>query len=258
METVLDVGKVFSQGKLAEGIYSMWIETAAAKNACGGQFVNLYLKDPTRLLPRPISICDVDREDRRLRVVYRIAGAGTKALSALGFRDEIRLMGPLGNGFPETEETQKRVVLIGGGIGIPPMLLLAKKYGESATAVLGYRDADTFLLSDFKESGCGILLSSDDGSVGTKGTVIDAIEEADFTADVIFACGPKPMLSGIRGFARKKNIPCYVSMEERMACGIGACLGCVTPSADKDAHSHVCNKRVCKDGPVFLAEEVVL
>lgn len=168
----------------------------------------------------------------------------------------IETMGPLGNGFPLSEVKGKRVFLIGGGIGIPPMLQTAKKLEAEATAVLGYRD-ELFLNEEF-EKYCPVYVATEDGSAGTKGNVMDAIRENNLEADAIFACGPTPMLRAIKAYAEEKNIPCWISMEERMACGIGACLGCVCQSKEVDSHSHVHNKRVCKDGPVFLSTEVEL
>ena len=164
-------------------------------------------------------------------------------------------MGPLGNGFPlEGEKT----VVVGGGIGVPPMLELAKQLSGSVTAVMGYRNDDMFLTEEFTDVAAELIIATDDGSVGVHGTVVDAMKENDLDADVIYACGPKPMLRGVAEYAAERRIKCYVSMEERMACGVGACLGCVCQSTEKDDHSHVNNKRVCKDGPVFLSTEVVL
>ena len=121
--------------------------------------------------------------------------------------------------------------------------------------VVGYRDSQTFLKEEFEQNGA-LNLSTEDGSVGTKGNVMDAVRENQLDADIIYACGPTPMLRAIKAYAQENGIECYISLEERMACGIGACLGCVCKSREKDEHSNVHNKRVCKDGPVFLASEV--
>ena len=149
---------------------------------------------------------------------------------------------------------------MGGGIGVPPILELAKELaGELEPAqkmiVVGYRDSQTFLKEEFEQNGA-LYLSTEDGSVGTKGNVMDAVRENQLDADIIYACGPTPMLRAIKAYAQENGIECYISLEERMACGIGACLGCVCKSREKDEHSNVHNKRVCKDGPVFLASEV--
>ena len=137
------------------------------------------------------------------------------------------------------------------------MLELAKNLECEKTAVLCYRDAETFLADEIGKY-AEVVIASEDGSVGTKGNVIDAIRAGGLKADVIYACGPKPMLRAIKAYAEEKGIECYLSMEERMACGIGACLACVCQSKEKDEHSQVHNKRVCKDGPVFLSTEVEL
>ena len=256
-ETVI----VVSQKQIGTGIYDLTIQTkeiAAAAKA--GQFVSVYSNDASKLLPRPISLCGIDRKAGTLRLVYRVTGehTGTEEFSRLQAGDTMKIMGPLGNGF--TVEKGKKAFLIGGGIGVPPMLQLAKEMkdaGENFQIVMGYRDAGTFLLDEFKEQGESFV-ATEDGSVGTRGNVLDAIRENHLDADVIYACGPTPMLRALKAYAEEQNMTCYVSMEERMACGIGACLACVCNSTDKDAHSNVKNKRICKEGPVFNAKEVDL
>ena len=254
MAQVKETAVVYSQEELAPEIYSMWITTEAAKEAKPGQFISAYSKDGSRLLPRPISICEADADEGRLRIVYRIAGAGTKEFSSFESGDSIEIMGPLGNGFPQEGEN---VFLIGGGIGIPPMLELAKNLNCEKQMVLGYRDENLFLKDEFEAYG-EVFVATEDGSVGTKGNVLDAIRENGLTADVMYACGPTPMLRALKQYAEQHNIRCYVSLEEKMACGIGACLACVCQSKEVDHHSNVHNKRICKDGPVFLAQEVDL
>ena len=252
---------VVSQKQIGTGIYDLTIQTkeiAAAAKA--GQFVSVYSNDASKLLPRPISLCGIDRKAGILRLVYRVTGehTGTEEFSRLQAGDTMKIMGPLGNGF--TVEKGRKAFLIGGGIGVPPMLQLAKEMkdaGENFQIVMGYRDAGTFLLNEFKEQGESFV-ATEDGSVGTKGNVLDAIRENHLDADVIYACGPTPMLRALKAYAEEQNMTCYVSMEERMACGIGACLACVCNSTDKDAHSNVKNKRICKEGPVFNAKEVDL
>ena len=252
---------VVSQKQIGTGIYDLTIQTkeiAAAAKA--GQFVSVYSNDASKLLPRPISLCGIDRKAGTLRLVYRVTGehTGTEEFSRLQAGDTMKIMGPLGNGF--TVEKGRKAFLIGGGIGVPPMLQLAKEMkdaGENFQIVMGYRDAGTFLLNEFKEQGESFV-ATEDGSVGTKGNVLDAIRENHLDADVIYACGPTPMLRALKAYAEEQNMTCYVSMEERMACGIGACLGCVCNSTEKDAHSNVKNKRICKEGPVFNAKEVEL
>lgn len=253
-----EIAKIVSQESLADGIFSMWIETEAAKTAGPGQFLSIYTSDPSRLLPRPISICEIDKANGRLRVVYRVTGenTGTRQFSGMGAGDKIPVIGPLGNGFPMEEAKGKRVFLMGGGIGVPPILELAKEIGcEKKQIVAGYRDGQTFLKKEFEQNG-ELYISTEDGSVGTQGNVLDAVRENGLSADIIYACGPTPMLRAIKEYAAEKKIVCYVSLEERMACGIGACLGCVCRTSERDRHTNVHNARICKDGPVFLATEV--
>ncbi len=258
MSKVFEKAKVIDQFQLAEGIFDLRLKTKAAQSATPGQFLNLYPKDESKRLPRPISICGIDKENNILRLVYRVTkkGSGTEEFSHYKTGEEVKILGPLGTGFPVEEFRDKKVILMGGGIGIPPMLSIASALGGKCTAVLGYRDKNTFLVDDFIDTDCKMVLTSDDGSVGMKGNVIQAAQEAGLHGDVIFACGPTPMLRGIKAFAEEREITCYISLEERMACGVGACLGCVCNSSEVDDHSKVYNKRVCKDGPVFLAQEV--
>ncbi len=250
---------VLSQECIGTDIYSMWIQTKEiGKDAKPGQFVSVYSKNGSKILPRPISLCEIDNENSRLRIVYRVTGkgTGTEEFSLLKEGDSIEVMGPLGNGFPIEEAKGKKVFLMGGGIGIPPMVETAKRVDAEVISIAGYR-SELFLTEELKKEGT-LYVATEDGSSGTKGNVMDAIRENQLQADVIFACGPTPMLRAIKAYAEEQNIPCWISMEEKMACGIGACLGCVCKSKEKDAHSHVHNKRVCKDGPVFLASEVEL
>ena len=233
-------GEIFEMIIKAEGI---------AAEAKAGQFVSLYCKEGGRLLPRPISICGIDKEAGELRLVYRIAGEGTKEFSKMKAGDEITVTGPLGNGFM-TEDLKEgmHAVLLGGGIGIPPMLELAKALPGEKTIVLGYRDADYGK----------VLIASDNGAVGTKGNVIDAMKAEGVKGDLFFACGPKPMLRGIKEYATEQGARAQLSLEERMACGIGACLACVCKTTKVDEHSQVNNTRICKEGPVFYAEDIEL
>ena len=254
MEKIKLTAKVVSQEKLTDDICSMWIQAdEIAANAKPGQFISVYTRDAGKLLPRPISLCEVDSKQGRLRIVYRVVGAGTEEFSGYQAGDTITVMGPLGNGFTRKD---KKAFLIGGGIGIPPMLELAKQLDCEKQMVLGYRDV-LFLNKEFEAYG-SVYVATEDGSAGTKGNVIDAIRANGLTADVIYACGPTPMLRALKAYAEENGIECWLSLEEKMACGIGACLACVCKSKEADHHTHVHNKRICKDGPVFLAQEVEL
>lgn len=247
---------IMRQDKIATDIYSIWLQTdRIAEAARPGQFISVYCKEDSRLLPRPISICEVDKEHGRLRIVYRIAGKGTKEFSSYPSGTSLEVMGPLGNGYILKE---KKAFLIGGGIGIPPLLELAKELNCEKEIVLGYRSgAELFLKKEFEPYG-HVFIATEDGSLGTKGNVLDAIRENGLNAEMIYACGPTPMLRAIQNYAKEQGMEAQISLEERMACGIGACLACVCQSKEVDEHSNVHNKRVCKDGPVFYAGEVEL
>lgn len=246
---------IVSQKQIGEQIYDLWLETKLSKNAHPGQFVAVYPHDGSMLLPRPISICEADKAKNRLRLVYRVAGKGTAEFSTCKAGDQLDILGVLGNGFPVHKAKGKRVFLMGGGIGIPPMLELAKSMDSKKQILLGYRNKDLFLEEDLAKYG-DVYVATEDGSVGTKGNVMDIINAYSLQTDMIMACGPMPMLRAIKKYAKEQGIPAYISLEERMACGVGACLGCVCKTAGVDAHSHVHNARICTEGPVFEAGEV--
>ncbi len=243
---------IIRQEEISYGIYSMWLKTdKIAGNAKPGQFISIYCHEGSRLLPRPISICEIDRADQALRIVYRVQGKGTEEFSKMRTGGSVDIVGPLGNGFPLKE---KKAFLIGGGIGIPPMLQLAKELKCEKQMILGYQDS-LFLQEEFKRLG-NPYVATEDGSYGTEGNVMDVIRENGLDAEIIYACGPMPMLRAVKAYARERNMECWVSLEERMACGIGACLGCICKSKERDGHTNVNSKRICKEGPVFRAEEV--
>ena len=265
---------VTEAGQIAEEIYSLTVqypESSAPEEVKPGQFVGVYPENAASLLPRPISICEWNKEERALRLVYRTVGKGTREFSRLHAGDTVDLLGILGNGYEVSSLKGKKILLLGGGIGAPPMLGLAEALYEAnqaagedprslVTAVMGYRTNDLFLTEEFERAG-RLLVSTDDGSAGVKGNVIDAVrvllaKEKETHFDAVCACGPMPMLRGVKDFAGELGIPAWISLEERMACGVGACLGCVAKTAREDGHSHVHNARVCTEGPVFAAEDV--
>lgn len=246
---------VVSQKQIADQIFDLWLETELAKHAHAGQFIAVYPHNASTLLPRPISICEVDKAKNRLRLVYRIAGKGTAEFSTCKAGDLLEILGILGNGFPVEKAKGRKVFLMGGGIGIPPMLELAKELDADKQILAGYRNRDLFLDEDLAKYG-NVYIATEDGSVGTKGNVMDVIRANNLSADLIMACGPMPMLRAIKQYAEEQGIEAYISLEERMACGVGACLGCVCKTKEVDRHSHVNNARICTDGPVFEAKEV--
>ena len=244
-------GRVIEQKEIGKNIYSMWIETTISGNGRPGQFIAIYPKGESTLLPRPISICESDKKRGRLRIVYRIAGKGTKEFSQYEEGETIDVMGPIGNGFPLLD---KKAIIIGGGIGIPPLLELAKEYKGKKEMILGFK-GERFMDKEFLPYG-SVEIATENGISGLKGNVLDILEKGEHRGEVILACGPYPMLKGVAAYAKKRKIPAYVSLEEKMACGIGACLACVCKMKEKDSHSQVPNRRICVDGPVFLAQEV--
>ena len=246
---------VISKTNLAKNIYDVTVFCPEiAGNTKAGQFV--HIRVPGHILRRPISIASYDAEKGTIRIIYEIRGEGTQILAGLKAGDMIDILGPLGNGYtlPEPEHT---CVVVGGGIGVPPLLAIAERFGAKATAILGFRSAQAAILEeDFQQSGANTILCTDDGTLGRKGFVTAALEEllASDRPDCIFACGPMVMLKKVSEIATAHSIPCQVSLEERMACGVGACLGCACKirRGGEEVYLHV-----CKDGPVFSGEEVV-
>ena len=240
---------------IARNIYSFTISCPeVAEAAVPGQFVHIRAKGFT--LRRPISICGIDKEKGTLRIVFEIRGQGTEEIAKLNKGDLIDMLAPLGHGFTVKSDAEK-VILIGGGIGTPPMLPLAKIYGEKAVAISGFRNSSAAILQDdFKATGAEVILCTDDGSAGIHGFVTQPLKELAEKGGIsaVYACGPMPMLKGVAAICKENGIFCEISLEERMACGIGACLGCAcrTKRNDEEYFAHV-----CKDGPVFNAEEVL-
>lgn len=238
-----EVAKILSNIEIAKDIWKMELQTGLAKMAKPGQFIEIEV--PPFFLRRPISINEI--KDDSLVIIYKILGEGTLQMTKM--HDTIDIFGPCGNGFPIEN---KDVLLVGGGVGVPPLYETAKQYlkkGHQVDVVLGFNDqSQIFFEQEFKELGCKVQIATMDGSVGTKGTVLDAIHEQKISTDFVLACGPLPMLKALQ----KEYTEGYLSLEARMACGIGACMGCVV----KDTSDHAL--RVCKDGPVFPIQEVVL
>jgi dihydroorotate dehydrogenase electron transfer subunit len=232
--------------RISETVYSFTVDAPEiAEEATPGQF--LEVTAPGYFLPRPISICDVTGD--AVRFVFEIRGGGTKSIADLPEGAKIGVMGPLGNGFPTD---LKNICVFGGGIGTPPMLFAAARL-DVKRAFLGFRDKSAVILEkDFRALVGDTRIYTDNGSYGTSGYAPDGLLELSEseTPGAVFACGPTVMLSKIKEICESRNIPAYLSTEERMACGAGACLGCAVKTRSG-------NKRVCKDGPVFAAEEIL-
>ena len=244
---------VLEKKTLAKEIYDITIACPeAAHEAQVGQFATIAAEGFT--LRRQISICGIDKDNGTLRFVFEVRGKGTAAISRVNVGETLDVMAPLGNGFRVPEG--KRIIAVGGGIGVPPLLGIAKAQGELCTAILGFRSYEKIILADeFSAYGGNTIICTDDGSVGAKGLVTfplaDELEKND--VGMVCACGPEPMIKAVVKMCELYSVPCQVSLEQRMGCGVGACVvcSCMTVRNGEEHYS-----RVCKDGPVFNAEEV--
>lgn len=227
-----------------------------ADNAKPGNFLEIRVSENIEpLLRRPISIYNIDKENQIVEFIFQIKGKGTKILAEKRVGDKIDIIGPLGYGVFNIKQ-YKKVSVIGGGIGIFPLYELAKQLESDVTMYLGFRNKDYVVLEDeFKKVSNQLVITTDDGSYGKKGFAIEYLKEdcKKEKPDIIFACGPLPMLKAIKQFSEEEGIPCQISLEEKMGCGIGACLGCAVKVTSNGIvrYSHV-----CKQGPVFFANEV--
>lgn len=235
---------IISNAKIAKDIYKMILLGDTKKIIRPGQFINIELT--SFFLRRPISVSDITDEGN-LVIIYKLLGDGTHYMSTLKDGEVLDVLSGLGNGF-DTEISGDKPLLIGGGVGVPPLYMLAKKLifeGKTPSVILGFNSADeAFYKEEFENLGCKTLVTTVDGSMGIKGFVTDAFKEIDF--NYIFTCGPLPMLEAIYN---STDIDGQYSFEERMACGIGACMGCTCKT--KNGY-----KRICKDGPVLKREEI--
>lgn len=252
--------KIIEKKELADKIFQMDLQFRQWENPQPGQFLYIRVNDSNEpLLRRPISIFDYDAEGRIVKLVFRVEGDGTRILSLKQKGDLLDVLGPLGNGFSYNFlENNKRVVLIGGGIGIPPLYYLAKQLvnsGIRVTTILGFQTRqDSFLINEFTKLG-ETRVASMNGTIGAMGTVLDVIRAED-NWDIFYACGPTGMLKALKEQWVNHPIEGFISLEERMGCGIGACYGCIV-KLDK-AFDTGGYKKVCSDGPVFDFREVIL
>ncbi|WP_428908715.1 dihydroorotate dehydrogenase electron transfer subunit [Niallia sp. Krafla_26] len=251
---------VVSQKQIAESIYELTLKGELVKQMNEpGQFVHIKVSngvDP--LLRRPISIAKIDKDNQQFTMIYRAEGHGTKILSTKMVGEQLDILGPLGHGFPINEiEKDETALLVGGGIGVPPLYELSRqlvKKGVRVIHVLGFQsESAVFYEREFTQLG-ETYIATVDGSYGVKGFVTDVIEERQINFDTLYSCGPTPMLKALEtNFADKKV---FLSLEERMGCGIGACFACVCHTVNQESgHTY---KKVCSDGPVFRAGEVIL
>ncbi|HHW30511.1 MAG TPA: dihydroorotate dehydrogenase electron transfer subunit [Clostridiaceae bacterium] len=256
-------GKIISVEKVVPDIYKMTVESPyISQNAKPGQFINIRCSEGLdMILRRPISIAGADKLKNTFDIYYQIRGTGTKCLSRKKAGEEVDIIGPVGNSFDIFNE-YTNIAVVGGGIGIFPLyFLLKEKTDGMKTAFLGFRDKEHIVLEDeFNEAADKLILTTDDGSAGRKGLVTQMLEE-DLKLnkyDIIYTCGPLPMMKKVVQLADMYNIKCQVSMEQRMGCGIGACLVCACKIKLNNESQDWVYGHLCKDGPVFWSNQVVL
>ena len=237
---------VKSNTPLTPVVYRMVLEGDTQYITRSGQFINIELSG--KYLRRPISVCDYD--EKTITIIYKVVGRGTEQMKAMEAGEQLDILTGLGNGF-STENEARRPLLVGGGVGVPPMYNLCRRLlgeGKSPIVVLGFNTAEEiFYAEEFERAGANVIIATADGSTGIKGFVTDAIRESDIDFDYFYSCGPLPMLKALCGATDR---PGEVSLEERMGCGFGICMGCSIQTASGA-------KRVCKEGPVFKKEDVI-
>ena len=236
--------KVISNKRIAKNVYEMKLSGDTSPIINPGQFVNIKIE--SEFLRRPISICDYD--DTTLTLIYKVVGRGTSIMSAMQENTWLDILIALGNGF-NTNESGENPVLIGGGVGVPPMYKLAKELiseGKKVTVILGFnKEEEIFYKEEFEKIGATVYVTTVDGSVGTKGFVTDVLKDLEYS--YVFTCGPEPMLKAVYNTCTTSG---QFSFEERMGCGFGVCMGC-------SCKSKYGNKRICMDGPILRKEEII-
>ncbi|WP_042348994.1 dihydroorotate dehydrogenase electron transfer subunit [Bacillus massiliigorillae] len=251
---------VVSQKEIAHSIFELTLKgELVSEMKQPGQFVHIKVADSYEpLLRRPISICSINQEKQEFTMIYRAEGRGTTLLAERNSGEQVDVLGPLGHGFPVEEANEgETALLVGGGIGVPPLYELSQRLverGVKVVHVLGFQSKDVaFYEEKFAKLG-DTYIATVDGSLGTQGFVTDVIENEGIEFDVLYSCGPTPMLKALENNYSDKKV--YLSLEERMGCGIGACFACVCKTNDdRPGHNY---KKVCSDGPVFKAGEVIL
>ena len=236
--------KVISNIPLAPSVFKMELEGDTSALTKPGQFINFKIEG--LYLRRPISVCDYN--ENTITVIYKVVGEGTEIMSKAGKGDEFDILVGLGNGF-DVSKSKDKPLLIGGGVGVPPLYKLCKeliKEGKEVSVVLGFNnETEIFYKNEFEELGAKVYITTVDGSYGIKGFVTNAMEQIDY--DYFYTCGPEPMFRAIENAVKVSG---QYSFEERMGCGFGACMGC-------SCKTKYGNKRICKDGPVLLREEII-
>lgn len=242
---------IISNRPVGEDIYRLQVNAPfIVQTAVPGQFVQVHIDRAGLLLRRPLGVAEVDGDKGWLTMYYRVIGKGTAALAQMKPGDVLNCLGPLGQGFALSAE---KPLLIGGGMGLAPLLFLAQRFEGRATLLMGGRNRrEVFWFDFFSPLAKEIFITTDDGSVGEKGFTTTLLPEllSERSFDALYVCGPEIMMRRIFEIADKAGVPCQVSLERHMACGLGACLSCVVDTKDGG------RKKVCQDGPVFWGQEV--
>jgi dihydroorotate dehydrogenase electron transfer subunit len=254
---------VIENKEISANIFDMRLKCPSIASAAQiGQFITLYPASEKNLMPRPFSVCEANKKSGALRIVYEVKGAGTKLFSKLAPRETVKASGPMGNGYKIKQKDN--IAIIGGGLGIPPLLWLTKSIVEqnvnsSLDVFLGYKDK-VFLSEEFIKIKSGyndvsVYVASESGAAPFRGNVVERAKSLGKKYDAIYSCGPKPALKAVVEYAKSMGAPSYISLEEKMACGFGACYGCAVKIKSENQESVY--KRVCKDGPVFEGERAI-
>lgn len=238
--------KIVSNAPLTPAVYRMVLEGDTQYITRSGQFINIELEG--KFLRRPISVADYD--EHTITIIYKVVGRGTEQMAKMNEGMTLDILTGLGNGF-STDNNAQRPLLVGGGVGVPPMYNLCKRLlaeGKHPTVIMGFNTAsELFYYNEFRELGVEVYCSTADGSMGVKGFVTDVIREKSLSFDYLYTCGPLPMLKALYDAT---DVEAEFSFEERMGCGFGACMGC-------SCKTKYGNKRICKDGPVLKREEII-
>ena len=241
-----DIYTILSNEPLTPAVYRMVLEGDTQYITRSGQFINIELEG--KFLRRPISVSDYN--DTTITIIYKVVGSGTEQMREMQPGKKLDILTGLGNGF-STDNNAQRPLLVGGGVGVPPLYNLCKRLiseGKKPSVILGFNtESELFYFDEFKALGVDVYCSTADGSVGTKGFVTDAIRENSVEFDYLYTCGPLPMLKALHAAT---EVDGEYSFEERMGCGFGACMGCT-------CKTKYGNKRICKDGPVLKRDEIV-
>ncbi|WP_208589275.1 dihydroorotate dehydrogenase electron transfer subunit [Gracilibacillus suaedae] len=242
-----------SHMQIAEDTFEVVLHSPLAKELKPGQFVHIALAN--HMLRRPVSVAGVDTESETFTIIFKIFGAGTRELSKFQAGDSLDVILPCGSYYPVDQLEIDHALIVGGGIGVPPLYYLAKtlkEKGIKVTSVLGFQSKEQIFYEEKFQALGNTYIATNDGSYGKKGFVTDIINELNPAFDYFFSCGPTPMLKAVSG--QLDGHKGYISLEERMGCGVGTCYACVVPLKEDPKKS----KKICKDGPVFSANEVIL